>query len=329
MYFPLLGALALSAAPTTCPSLPDMSTVAADLALPPLSPLPAGAGALVAPGTRSVVKLGGAWGVRDAYVVIYVPPLTPQQQQRGTRQMSKLPVVVDLPGNGGYHNAYGDVCTGRPENQSLGFGLARGGGAEHPALVVSVPFLQHNYSIATNWWGDAGSGFSAQATVELLRDAVAYMTAPPVGGAAGSGSGGGHGGYGGDAERVTLSGFSRGAIGAWFVGLWDDTVASLWSSFLVYAHCDGEYPTGLPGDAPANVTARLARLRGRSAYVCNCDVSAERAAVEPLCPQGDGGGACSGLLWRNTPFRNHNDQWLLRPSVQRSALWRWWQNVSS
>lgn len=127
--------------------------------------------------------------------------------------------------------------------------------------------------------------------------------------------------HGGDRQRVTLAGSSRGAIAAWHVGLYDDTVAALWRSFLVYAHCDGEYIGPYP-DGPINVTQRLARLRGRPSFVCNCDVADEKAKVLALCPES--GGACDGLEWSDTPFRNHNDQWVLRPSAERAALREWW-----
>ena len=87
--------------------------------------------------------------------------------------------------------------------------------------------------------------------------------------------------YGADATHVTLllSGFSHGAIGAWAVGLADDTVAGLWSSFLIYAHYNGEYPFG-----HANVTSQLLRLNGRPAFVANCNVSNEKADVLATVP---------------------------------------------
>ena len=131
-----------SPAPTVCNSLPDLSAVNPDLVLPTLSPLPTTG--RVAPNTRCTINLGGVWEKRPAYFVLYVPPPTVSQ----IKGEERMPLVVDLPGNGGYHNQYGDVCTGKPENQSFGFGLTRGS----EALVASVPFLHDDYSLAITWW---------------------------------------------------------------------------------------------------------------------------------------------------------------------------------
>ena len=132
-----------SPAPTICQSLPDLSTVTSDLSLPLLSSR--SKTGRVTPGTRSIVRLGGVWADRPAYFVLYVPPQITSE--------TKLPLVVDLPGNGGYHNGFGDVCTGKPENQSFGYGLTRG----KDALVASVPFLHDNYSLAHTWLVDCRS----------------------------------------------------------------------------------------------------------------------------------------------------------------------------
>ena len=110
-------------APTTCEALPDMKTVPSDLTLPPLTPL--SSTARVSPGQRSIVRLPGEWASRHAYIVLYIPP---KQQPSSEASMgnSTSPLILDLPGNGNYHNQYGDMCTGRPENVSLGYGLTGG-----------------------------------------------------------------------------------------------------------------------------------------------------------------------------------------------------------
>ena len=125
--------------------------------------------------------------------------------------------------------------------------------------------------------------------------------------------------YNADPNRVTLSGFSRGAIGAWYLGLYNDRISSLFSSFFLYAHCDGEFKGPYPEDDPRDVHRRLIRLRGRPTFLCNCDVRAETRDVTALCPPG----ACAGIEYASTPFRNHNDQWLLRPSGARARARDW------
>ena len=131
-------------------------------------------------------------------------------------------------------------------------------------------------------WGDSATKHSPRTTIELLHAVVKF-----VGGQ-----------YGADLQRVTLAGFSRGAIAAWYVGLFDDGVAALWHSFVVYAHCDGEYPLGssFDGDFSSNITQRLTRLSGRPSFVCNCDVKPEASDVDRLCPAPPSN-ACAGVRY--------------------------------
>lgn len=177
-------------------------------------------------------------------------------------------------------------------------------------FTLCVSFMIHpNSALVACRWGDQATKHSPKATIEFLHAVVQFLGDE----------------YGADLQRVTLAGFSRGAIGAWFVGLFNDAVAALWHSFVVYAHCDGEYPLGVDfddADTDANITARLQRLQGRPSFVCNCDVKAEAADIGRLCPASPH--ACAGVQYSNTPFRNHNDQWILRPSAERSALWSWY-----
>ena len=55
-----------SPVPTICQSFPDLSTVPADLSLRSLSSR--SKSGRVASGTRSIVRLGGAWADRPAYL---------------------------------------------------------------------------------------------------------------------------------------------------------------------------------------------------------------------------------------------------------------------
>ena len=180
-------------APTTCSSLPDLTTVAQDLTVPPLSPGPP------RPGRRTRMQLGGMWTSRPAYAILYTPPEWPERVATASAgstasadsaatgsansadsaatgsadsaatgsadsaatgsagrttgadsapsQPERLPIIIELPGNGGFHDHFGDVCTGLPENSSLGFGLSGGEGA----LWAAVPFLHTNYSLAKQW----------------------------------------------------------------------------------------------------------------------------------------------------------------------------------
>ena len=80
--------------------------------------------------------------------------------------------------------------------------------------------------------------------------------------------------FGGDPGRVVLSGFSRGAIAASFIGLADDEIARLWCGLVTHDHFDGEreWPGtawGSPLDRyRAAARERLARLAQRPLLVC-------------------------------------------------------------
>lgn len=77
--------------------------------------------------------------------------------------------------------------------------------------------------------------------------------------------------YNGDAARVVVAGFSRGAIGVNYLGLANDAIASLWSASIAYTHYDGQ-----PEDAqrpypdPAPPASYQVRGSGPGLGAINC-----------------------------------------------------------
>src|SRR5688572_87359 len=126
----------------------------------------------------------------------------------------KYPVIVEYPGNGGYKNALGDVCTGRPEDCKIGYGLSGGKGF----IWVCLPFVNPaEKRHALNWWGDADA--TAAYCVQTVKRVCEE--------------------YGGDPSAVVLTGFSRGAIACNYIGLRNDQIAKLWCAMLPHSHYDG------------------------------------------------------------------------------------------
>ena len=262
---------------------PDISTVPPDLVIPPIT------SGEPAAGKRVFYRLpNDAETVPE--MVLYLPTdWTPE---------GRFPVIVEYAGNGNYENKYGDVSTGRPEGSQLGYGLTGGAGA----IWVCLPFLNAaGDGLAITWWGDSPD-HRPEATVALAKRAVPAICE----------------GFSGDAERVILCGFSRGALACNAIGLHDEEIALLWCGFFCYSHYDGvreRWPYA--GSDRESARLRLLRLGGRPQLICQeGSVEAARAYLESTGVKGD-------FTFLKTGFRNHNDGWLLRPSPARESAREW------
>jgi len=260
--------------------LPDIRSVAADLEVPALSE------GLPAPGKR--VKVG--------LHVLYLPT--------DWKPGVKMPVIVELAGNGGYTNKFGDVSTGLPEGSNLGYGLSAGRGF----IWLCAPYLnEKGDAIAITWWGNPRT-YDPQPTLKYLRETVKSVCRD----------------YGGDESKVVLCGFSRGAIACNYLGLYDDETAKLWCGFLSYSHYDGVKTWPYPGSDRAAALVRLQRLGNRPQFICGESSNAQETEgyLRPLLPNAD-------LTFLSTGFRNHNDAWTLRPSPVRDTAREWLRRVTA
>ena len=200
---------------------PDLSSVPADLHTPAMT--------ADAPATgRRVRQTAPGWEGTDVHHALYLP--------RDWTPGGKFPVIVEYAGNGGYKNAFGDVSHGTVEGSNLGYGISGGDGF----VWVCLPYVKVDGAKkenATTWWGDV------EETTRYCRKTVALVCEK----------------YGGDAKKVVLAGFSRGAIGCNYLGLHDDETAGLWRAFFTFSHYDGQLiQWGYPG---ADRAAALERPR--------------------------------------------------------------------
>ena len=267
--------LSLSAA-----ELPDLRSVPPDLVVPTLSEGPPAAGKRV----------------RHGLSVLYLPT--------DWKADAKWPMIVELAGNGGYTNKYGDVSTGLPEGSNLGYGLSAGRGF----IWLCVPYLNtKGDQIAIKWWGDA-PGYDPQPTLKNLRETVKSVCHD----------------YSGDEAKIVLAGFSRGAIACNYLGLHDDETAKLWCAYFAYSHYDGVKKWPYPGSDRESALLRLNRLGNRPQFICGEGSNAQEteAYLRPLLPNTD-------LIFLSTGFRNHNDAWTLRPSPARDKAREWLKRVTS
>ena len=267
---------------------PDIRSVEPDLAVPAFMESQPRAGLRV---RRTLDGFDAA----TIYHTLYLPADWSAHQ--------KLPLIVEYAGNGGYRDALGDECSGRPEGCSLGYGMSGGSGF----LWICLPYLDNNSSnLAITWWGDAPQ-YDPQPTLKYCRAAVADAC----------------NNFGADRDRVILCGFSRGAIACNYLGLYDDEMAKLWRAFVPCSHYDGVRSWPYPGSDAGSAAIRLERLKGRPQFI----LGEHNQTVETqgyLMPLNQ-----THQTFASTGFRNHNDQWILRPSPARDQLRAWLNEVIS
>jgi hypothetical protein len=263
--------------------LPDIRTIAADLDMPVMLDGQPSAG------LRVKQRLQIATNER-VYHSLYLP--------RDWDASKRWPILVELAGNGGYRNQFGDECSGRPEDACLGYGISAGEGF----LWICCPCLNATGDdLALTWWGDAPA-YDPDSTLQYLQAAIDDVCMN----------------FGGDNARVVLCGFSRGAIACNFLGLHDDEVAKRWRAFIVFSHYDGVRTWPYPRSDRESAKFRLARLGNRPQFICGegqQSLETERY-LKPLIDT-------NNLTFASTGFRNHSDRWTLRPSATRDQLRTW------
>lgn len=279
-----------AAEPPMRPGYPCLSAYRQDLWPPAMTQEPPGAGKRV----RATLP---AYRDTDVYYSLYLPP----EWKPGAR----YPVIVEYAGNGDYRSKHGDVCTGRVEDCSLGFGLSGGRGF----IWICLPFVDAAHGRnAIRWWGEVG------ATVAFCGEAVRTVCAQ----------------FGGEPAAVFLCGFSRGALACNYIGLHDDEIARLWRGFFVASHYDGarEWPTA--GSDPGAARVRLERLGRRPVFVSHEVYDIEPGTytiVDTINYLAGTGRPLDNFRFQIVPIRNHTDRWVLYDLPARQNLRLWLQEV--
>lgn len=281
----LLGAL--EARTAAAQELPDIRSVATDLEMPAMvigEPMP---------GIRAKRRLPDSTS-QLVYHSLYLP-LDWEPEKR-------WPILIELTGNGGYRNRFGDECSGRPEDACLGYGISAGNGF----LWICCPYLNADGSdLALTWWGGAPL-YDPNPTLKYLQAAIDDACV----------------GFGGDSERVVLCGFSRGAIACNYLGLHDDEIAKRWKAFVAFSHYDGVRAWPFPSSDRESAKLRLKRLGNRPQFVCGegQQVLETEQYLKSLIET-------ERVTFASTGFRNHSDRWVLRPSAARDKLRLWLKDV--
>ncbi len=286
----LISVLFFLAVAVFADDLPDISTVPPDLTVPEMKT------GEPAPGQRVRFTTPG-WETTQAYGALYLPT--------DWKPEGRYPVLVEWAGNGDFRNNYGDVSTGVVEGSRLGYGVTEGKGA----IWICVPYLNNaGTENRIKWWGDAPT-YDPQPTLAYCRATVRHVCEK----------------FGGDPQRVVLTGFSRGAIACNYLGLYDDETAKLWRAFIPYSQYDGERTVWpYPGADRVAALGRLRRLAGRPQFICG---EGHNAADTEKYLRDTGSWEKGAFTIVPTGFRNHNDAWILRPSEPRTRLREWWREV--
>ena len=225
----------------------------------------------------------------------------------------RLPIIFEYTGN--YFPKSGS--TGEVKDAGLGFGLSGG-----KYIWVSLPYIHENLQEnQVTWWGDE------KATVEYAKLNVPRIIEQ----------------FNADPGAVFLCGFSRGAIGVNYLGLYDDGVAKLWTGFITHDHFDGirewrNTDWGTPLDKyQATATARLSRVAGRPYLVCqNGDQYGTEAFVRERLDSVENFTFIDvrtleifGEFPHPLAKSAHTDMWPLLPSEYRTQAWQWMNRVAA
>jgi hypothetical protein len=260
--------------------LPNLHALSADLIVPKVVHEEAAAG-------RRVQAVTHGWEETQVRHTLYLP--------RDWQPNSNHPVLVEFAGNGGFRNKLGDESDGTVDSCVLGYGLSGGAGF----LWVCLPFVEvakdgtkHN---CTKWWGDVAE--TRRYCMATVHEVCAR--------------------YGGDAARVVLCGFSRGAIACNYIGLHDDEIAQLWRAFFCHSHYDGVRAWPYPDSDEAAAIKRLQRLRGRESWVSHeGSVLEVRNFIERS-------GVSAPITFVPLPYANHSAAWVLRNIPERLQAREW------
>ncbi|CAZ97741.1 alpha/beta hydrolase [Zobellia galactanivorans] len=278
----ILGTSQVDAQKDTPVRLPDIASFDQDLFVPDITQGPPEAG-------KRVRQTLASYQNTEVYHLLYLPS--------NYKEGKKYPVIVEYPGNGPYTSAAGDLSTGQVDGCNLGYGLSEG----KDFIWVSMPFIsvdgQENQKW---WWGDI------EASKKYCMDAVKEVCDK----------------YGGDASKVVLAGFSRGAIAVNYIGLRDDEISPLWKAFIVNSHYDGLKTWDYPNSDKASALERLKRLNGRPQFIC-AEGHGTSKSKNYLAHSGIQG----NFTFMDIPIKNHTNTWPLYQLKERKIIRAWLSEV--
>ncbi len=236
---------------------------------------------------RRVRQVAPEYKGTEVYHALYLPT--------DWKSGGKYSVIVEYTGNQFAESG----STGEVKDANLGYGLTGGIGF----IWVSMPYIEKGGNEnAVRWWGDK------QATVDYCKTNLPRICEQ----------------FGGDRESVFICGFSRGAIGASYIGLADDQIASFWKGMMTHDHFDGDKTWGYAESDRKSALVRLTRLKGRPVLACGGGTDflrdhPELAKVTILRPPV----AKIFTIPEGKVIHPHTDLWMHRDSEYRDEARQW------
>jgi len=179
-----------------------------------------------APGHRVRFHLEGEQP-RNVYCALYLPT--------DWKPDGRYPVIAEYPGN--IFFAPSCYSTGMPEQCAIGYGMTKGRGA----IWVSLPFVKDG-AVAENGFGDGDA--TADYALRVL-DAIS-------------------GQFCGEPNNAVITGFSRGAMACWYIGLRNERIAPVWRAFHAVQGYDGG---GWGGSTRPAAVERCMRIGSREFFL--------------------------------------------------------------
>lgn len=236
---------------------------------------------------RRVRQVAPEYKGTDVYHALYLPV--------DWKAGGKYSVIVEYTGN----KFAKCGSTGEVKDANLGYGLTAGKGY----IWVSMPYIEKGgKENAVSWWGDK------QATINYCQTNLPRICKE----------------FGGDPESIFICGFSRGAIGASYIGLANDEIAAFWKGIITHDHFDGDKKWGYPDSDRASALVRLARLKGRPVLACGIGTDflrdhSDLAKITFLQPPV----ATIFNIPEGNVIHPHTDLWMHRESDYRQQARQW------
>jgi hypothetical protein len=199
----------------------------------------------------------------------------------------RYPVIVETP-----CNKYGSF-TGKVEDTRLAYHVA---GCRNYVWIV-LPYIKTLANLDYGW-GELDANLAYwQLNVRRTLEAV-----------------------GGDPGAVIVGGFSRGAIGASYVGLHNDAIADAWLGFFMHSHAD--VVSNLTPDNGAGAVVRMARVAGRASLL-SWGAAGDGGIVNSLKGVDLLGSFGYPVTTLAVPKVGHTDVWSIDDEASRALAQAW------
>ncbi|PWJ54078.1 carboxypeptidase family protein [Dyadobacter jejuensis] len=239
----------------------------------------------------------------EVYYSLYLP--------ENYKPGNTYPVIVEYTGNEWPPSG----STGEVKDANLGYAIAKRIGA----IWLVLPYIQQGRSV-TKWWGDEVE------TVDFALKNIREVCEN----------------YGGNPAEIFLCGFSRGAIGVNYLGLYNDKIAEVWLGFFTHDHYDGvrEWKGTEWGSPIAKyrqaAKERMGRLRGRNCLISQNIEEGETSFETRNYIEENSFDSLANIRYNWFSMRkviphipseavphSHTDKWLLYDSEYAETVYNW------